>query len=140
MAPHFAVSMWNAEVFVARRILLVDDEDDIREVAQISLELVGGYDVIAAASGSEAVSLAGASEPDAILLDVMMPDQDGPTIVQQLRARPETRDIPVVLLTAKTQASDHRRFADLAIQGVIAKPFDPMALPSQVADALGWES
>src|SRR5689334_22271478 len=84
-----------------KRILIVDDEDDIREVAQVSLELVGHYEVLTAARGTDGVARARTDRPDAILLDVMMPELDGPATLARLRADPATRDIPVVFLTAK---------------------------------------
>ena len=121
-----------------RKILIVDDEDDIREVARVSLEMVGGWDVLVAGSGSEGLVEAKAGQPDAILLDVMMPDMDGPTTFQRLQADASTRHIPVILLTAKVQAADHLQFAELGVSGVLAKPFDPMTLPSQVAEVLSW--
>jgi CheY-like chemotaxis protein len=124
----------------AKRVLLIDDEDDIREVAQVSLEMVGNWEVITASSGAEGLARAVADRPDAILLDVMMPDLDGPSTYGRLQANPTTRDIPVILLTAKVQASDQRRFADLGVAAVIAKPFDPLTLAGQVAGALGWET
>ncbi len=122
----------------AKRVLLVDDEPDIREVAQVSLEMVAGWTVLTAASGREAIAKAVAEQPDAILLDVMMPDMDGPTTFVQLQADPRIQSIPVILLTAKVQTADHRRFADLAVRGVIPKPFDPMSLAQQVSGILGW--
>jgi two-component system alkaline phosphatase synthesis response regulator PhoP len=121
-----------------KRILLVDDEDDIREVAQLSLEMVGGWEVLTAGSGAEAIRRAEAEHPDAILLDVMMPGMDGPTTFQSLQANPSTRGIPVILLTAKVQSADRKRFEDLGVSGVLSKPFDPMLLAGQVASALGW--
>ena len=121
-----------------RRILVVDDEDDIREVAQLSLEMVGGWQVIAAGSGAEAITRARDEQPDAILLDVMMPEMDGPTTFQALQADAATRGIPVILLTAKVQSADRRRFEDLGVAGVLSKPFDPMELAVQVSAALGW--
>jgi CheY-like chemotaxis protein len=123
-----------------RRILVVDDEDDIREVAQMSLEMVGGFEVTTAASAAEGIAIAAAERPDAILLDVMMPDMDGPTAFERLRADDRTLEIPVILLTAKVQAADRRRFADLGVTAVIAKPFDPMRLAAEVASVLGWTS
>jgi CheY-like chemotaxis protein len=123
---------------MSRKVLIVDDEDDIREVAQLSLEMVRGWEVITAGSGVEALERAAATSPDAILLDVMMPEMDGPTVVGRLQADPATAAIPVVLLTAKLQASDQRRFADLGVAGVLAKPFDPMRLADDVAAILGW--
>jgi CheY-like chemotaxis protein len=122
----------------AKRVMVVDDEDHIREVAQVCLEMVGGWEVVTAASGSEALARAGAERPDVILLDVMMPDMDGPATFEKLRANPATQDIPVILLTAKVQASDRARFDHLGVSGLISKPFDPMSLADEVASRLGW--
>ena len=121
-----------------RRVLIVDDEEDIREVAQVSLEIVAGWKVLTASSGSAGLKIARAAQPDAILLDVMMPDMDGPTTFQKLKADPEIQHIPVVLLTAKLQPADRKRFAELGVAGVLAKPFDPLELAGQVAKALHW--
>jgi CheY-like chemotaxis protein len=123
---------------VARRILIIDDEDDIREVAALSLQTVAGWDVIVANSGAQGVARASEQHPDAILLDVMMPGMDGPTTFRELRKNPATAAIPVLLLTAKVQGSDQRRFADLGVNAVLFKPFDPLTLSSQIANALGW--
>lgn len=121
-----------------RRILIVDDEDDIREVAQLSLEMGRSWDVHTASSGAAALERAAALEPDAILLDVMMPGMDGPSVFERLRADPATAHIPVILLTAKVQGADHRRFAALGVAGVLAKPFDPMSLADEIAALLHW--
>jgi CheY-like chemotaxis protein len=121
-----------------KRILVIDNEKYIQEVAQICLRTVAGWQVVTAGSGSEGLSRAEAEQPDAILLDVMMPDMDGPTTFQKLQANPATRHIPVILLTAKVQASDRRRYADMGMIAVIAKPFSPLELAGQVAEALGW--
>ena len=123
---------------MSRKILLVDDEDDIREVAQMSLEMTAGWEVVAAGSGPEALRLAAAERPDAILLDVMMPGMDGPATARELKGRAETAGIPIVLLTAKVQAADRRRFDDLGVAGILSKPFDPMTLADEVAGVLGW--
>jgi CheY-like chemotaxis protein len=122
----------------ARRILIVDDEEDIREVAQLTLEAVGGWEVLTAASGNEALAKAASQQPDAILLDIMMPDLDGLATFQKLQTNPVTQHIPVILLTAKVQAADRHRFAELGLTAMIVKPFDPMTLAERVADALGW--
>ncbi|ABF42505.1 response regulator receiver protein [Candidatus Koribacter versatilis Ellin345] len=122
----------------AKRILVVDDEDDIREVAALSLETVAGYEVLSARSGISALSIAASEQPDAILLDVMMPEMDGPTTFQKLQAQPSTSHIPVVFLTAKVQPSEKARFASLGASAVLSKPFDPLTLPAELADALGW--
>ena len=126
-------------ISTAKRILVIDDAEDIREVAQISLQVVGGWEVLTASSGQEGVAKAIAEQPDAILLDVMMPDQDGPTTFQQLQANSATQHIPVILLTAKALASDRQMFADLGVVSIIAKPFEPMYLAGQVAQILGWD-
>lgn len=123
---------------VARKILIIDDEDDIREVAALSLESVAGWDVVMANSGAQGVARAAEHRPDAILLDVMMPGMDGPATVRELRSNPTTAHIPVLLLTAKVQGTDQRRFADLGVEAVLFKPFDPMTLSTQIASALGW--
>jgi len=122
----------------ARRILIVDDEDDIREVAQVSLELLGHYEVLTASCGRDGVDSARTGQPDAILLDVMMPDLDGPATLAALRADPATRDIPVLFLTAKTQTAEHSRLAELGVAGILTKPFDPLKLAAEVAAALRW--
>jgi len=121
-----------------KKILIVDDEDDIREVATMSMEMTAGWEVVGARSGAEGLQKARAEKPDAILLDVMMPVMDGPATLQKLRADPEIAALPVVFLTAKLQATDRRRLAELGAAGVLAKPFDPMTLADQVKEALGW--
>ena len=122
-----------------RRLLVVDDEPAIREIAQVSLETIGGWDTVGAGSGTEALARVAAERPDAILLDVMMPGIDGPETVVRLRDEPSTRDIAVVLLTAKVQPSERARLAELpGVAGVIAKPFDPLTLAAQVAEVVGW--
>ena len=121
-----------------RKILIVDDEDDIREVARVSLEMVGGWHVLVAGSGKDCLAVAKLGQPDAILLDVMMPDMDGPTTFQRLQSDAATRRIPVILLTAKVQPADQLQFSELGVSGVLAKPFDPLYLPSQVAEVLSW--
>jgi CheY-like chemotaxis protein len=121
-----------------KRILVVDNEQSIQEVAKICLETVAGWEVITASSGQEGITKAENHHPDAILLDVMMPDMDGITAFKNLQANPNTKEIPVILLTAKIQSADRRRYAQLGIKNAIAKPFNPLQLAGQVADALDW--
>lgn len=121
-----------------RRVLVVDDDDHIREVATLALEVVGGWRVISTGSGEDAAGLARSEQPDAVLLDVMMPGVDGPSTLARLREDPTTASIPVILLTAKNLNLDRRDFSQLALAGTIAKPFDPMTLAGQVAALLGW--
>jgi CheY-like chemotaxis protein len=121
-----------------RQILIIDDEDDIREVASLSLEATAGWKVLTASSGSQGIELAISHQPDAILMDVMMPGVDGPTTFRQMQQIPAIAHIPVLLLTAKVQGMDKRRFADLGVTAVLFKPFDPLTLAEQVAEALHW--
>lgn len=123
-----------------RRILIIDDEDDIREVAALSLEATAGWEVLTASSGPEGIAAASSATPppDAILMDVMMPGMDGPTAFRRLQEDPAVAPIPVLLLTAKVQGVDQRRFAGLGVAAVLFKPFDPLTLASQISQALGW--
>lgn len=122
----------------SKRILVIEDEDDIREITRLSLQAGAGWEVMTASSGADGLAKATAERPDAILLDVMMPDMDGTSTFRKLRDDQATRDIPVVFLTAKVQAADRRRYANLGVTAVIAKPFDPARLAAQVAEVLGW--
>ncbi|MDP9038027.1 MAG: response regulator [Acidobacteriota bacterium] len=124
-----------------RRILIIDDEDDIREVAALSLEAIAGWEVITASSGAAGIRAAASSDrsPDAILMDVMMPGMDGPSTFRLMQQDPAISHIPVLLLTAKVQGVDQRRFAGLGVAAVLFKPFDPLTLASQIADVLGWK-
>lgn len=123
---------------MSKTILVIDNEPSIQEVTQICLETVAGWQVITASSGHEGLEKAAATQPDAILLDVMMPGMDGLTTFQKLQENAATCNIPVLLLTAKVQASDRQRYVDLGVREAIAKPFNPMALAAQIATALGW--
>jgi len=122
----------------SRRVLIIDDDDGIREVAKMSLELVAGWEVATAASGDEGLAQARGSLPEGILLDVMMPGMDGPATLTALRADDAVGSTPVIFLTAKVQAAERTRFAEMDVAGLIAKPFDPMKLASQVAELFGW--
>ncbi len=120
-----------------RKVMLVDDEPDLRRIGQLSLERVGGWKVVLAASGAEALELALREQPDVILLDVMMPVDDGPATLTRLREQPGTAAIPVVFMTAKVLAPDIARWHELGAVGVVPKPFDPMKLPGELRRILG---
>lgn len=126
------------ETLPSKHILLIDDEDDIREVAAMSLETVAGWRVTCASTGMEGIKLAEEAAPDAILLDVMMPDQDGPQTLRLLRQNAKTKSIPVLFLTAKVQAIERKRLQDIGASGTLAKPFDPMKLANEISETLGW--
>jgi CheY-like chemotaxis protein len=118
----------------------VDDDDSIREIAELSLEVVGGLQVLTASGGAVALELAREHHPDAVLMDVMMPDMDGLSTFRHMQADVGMRDIPVILVTAKVQVGDRQMWDGLAISGVISKPFDPMTLATQVGEMLGWDA
>jgi CheY-like chemotaxis protein len=122
-----------------KRILIVDDDPDIREVTRVAFQVFTPWDVTLADSGTAALEILEKETFDAILLDVSMPDMDGFSVFDRLQADPRTRSLPVILLTAKVLAGDRQRFAEMEIAGMIAKPFDPLALPTRVATILGWE-
>lgn len=123
---------------MTRTLLLIDDDDDIREIAQLSLELGAGWTVLTAPSGARGIEVAREAHPDAILLDVMMPVLDGPGTLAKLREDERTRDIPVVFLTAKARPAERDRLTGLGVSGVLAKPFDPVTLADELRAALGW--
>ncbi|MCW2791727.1 MAG: two-component response regulator [Nocardioides sp.] len=125
---------------MGRTVLVVDDDDSIREIAEIALEMVGGLNVLSAPGGVRALELAREHHPDAVLLDVMMPDMDGLTTFRHMQGDDTISDIPVILVTAKVQVGDRQMWDGLAISGVISKPFDPMTLAADVSRMLGWES
>lgn len=114
------------------KILYVEDDEDIRTVTLLTLEMLGDFVVKACASGAEAVESATAFAPDLILLDVMMPGLDGPETLAQLRANPDLKAVPAVFFTAKAQPEEVRRLRALGAQDVLAKPFDPERLPGEL--------
>jgi CheY-like chemotaxis protein len=118
------------------RILIVDDEADIRDIATLSLESVGGWTVHAVGSGRDALAAAREQSFDAVLLDVMMPELDGPSTFAALRDEPGMEAVPVIFLTAKVQPADRRMLEATGAAGIIAKPFDPMRLADEIATIL----
>ncbi len=122
-----------------KNILLIDDEEAIQEVVQVGIQIEAGWQVAIASSGREGINLAENQQPDAILLDVMMPDMDGIATLSQLKTNDQTSAIPVIFLTAKAQAEEKNQFQKLGVVDVITKPFNSMTLASQIAKILGWE-
>jgi DNA-binding response OmpR family regulator len=125
---------------MAKHILIVDDEQDIRIIVRISLEKFAGWRTILAATAEEALEKARSQLPDAILLDITMPDTDGFQVWDKLQSDPLTKSIPVILLTAKTSSLDKKRFSDMGVAGVITKPFNPIIIWKQVREILAWDS
>ncbi|MGE0669152.1 MAG: response regulator [Sphingomonadales bacterium] len=110
-------------------ILLVEDDPDIREIAQMTLEALGGYQVAVAASGLEALAIALNTAPDLVLMDYMMPGMDGGQVLAGLREMPTLAQTPVVFLTAKVRPEEVDRLKSMGAVDVIAKPFEPTELP-----------
>lgn len=121
-----------------KRILIVDDEERIREVVRACLVKLAKWDAISAASGAEAIQTAIAEQPDAILLDVSMPGMDGLETLQQLQANPQTQAIPVIFLTAKVQPAEQAAYQRSGVAGLIVKPFDPVQISQDIRQLLGW--
>ena len=121
------------------RILVVDDSELVHELARMALEDTGtGWDVRCVASGAEALTATATTAPDAVLLDVEMPDMDGPATVAALRAQPTTAQTPILFLTGHDDPTERAQLAALDVAGVLSKPFAVTDLADQVADALGW--
>ncbi|MBD2186489.1 response regulator [Planktothrix sp. FACHB-1375] len=117
---------------------LTDDELNIRQIVKACLESLGGWEVVLAASAQEGLVKAVSEKPDAILLDVMMPEMDGLVLLRQLQVNPVTQSIPVVFLTGRLSLTEPQRFQRLGVKGSIAKPFNSLTLVPQIANALGW--
>ncbi|MBD2128153.1 response regulator [Microcoleus sp. ZQ-A2] len=123
---------------LSKRILVIDDEDVIQEVVQGCFEDVAGWEVLLASSGREGLEQVVAEQPDAIVLDEMMPGMDGIAFLKRLRANDDNPSIPVVLLTAKVDLADPKLLRELGVVDAISKPFDAIALVERVAEVLGW--
>lgn len=120
------------------RILVVDDSKLVHELARLALEDQAGWEVRCTASGAEAVAVAASERPDAVLLDVEMPELDGPATLAALRAEPACAQLPVLFLTAHDDPDELKGLRALGVAGVLAKPFDVAALAGQLAGVLGW--
>lgn len=121
---------------MSQSILIIDDEEDVRAIAQMGLEMAASWQVITASSGKEGLELAEDKQPDVILLDLMMPDWDGKETLKQLKLNRNTAEIPVILMTAKTQAAIAPELKRLELAGVITKPFRPLQLPEKIHEIL----
>lgn len=121
-----------------RQILIIDDEETIQTVVKFGLQLTAGWQMLAACSGPMGIALAQQHQPDAILLDVMMPEMDGVATFKALQAAESTRDIPVIFLTAKAQAAEKKQLKALGVSGVITKPFNSLDLPRLISRILHW--
>jgi CheY-like chemotaxis protein len=124
-------------VIPTNRVLVIDDDAPVQMVVQSCFEELAGWEVLTADSGAEGLAKAIAEPPDVIILDMMMPGMDGLTFLQHLKANPKTQAIPVVILTARTDLLQSYDYSAYGVVRTIAKPFDPISLVDQVAQALG---
>jgi CheY-like chemotaxis protein len=120
-----------------KTVLLVDDDQNIRFVAQMSLEGLTSWEVMAAESGPDALKQVEGKTPDVILLDMMMPGMDGPATFAKLKERPELASVPIIFMTAKVQTHEIASYRQLGAAGVITKPFDPMSLADEIRQIVG---
>jgi CheY-like chemotaxis protein len=118
------------------KVLIIDDEEDTRSIASMSLSILGGLEVVEADSGHEGISKAEQERPDVILLDMMMPVMDGSETLVALQNNAGTKDIPVIFLTAKAMTSEIEKLKRMGAIGVLTKPFDPTILANQVRQIL----
>ncbi len=125
---------------MSKSILIIDDEEDLRAIAQMGLEMAANGKVITADSGKEGLSKAIALQPEVILLDLMMPDWDGKETLKQLKNNSATANIPVIFMTAKTKEAISTDLANLELAGVITKPFRPLQLPEQIDEIMNYPS
>ncbi len=123
---------------MSRNILVVDDEQDVRSLAVMSLERIGGHHVTSASSGADCLVALEGELPDVVVLDVMMPSMDGPATLEAIRSDRHAHAVPVVFLTAGVVDSDLDRLRAMPVTGVLRKPFDPLTLPAELAQLLGW--
>ncbi|XGV97811.1 MAG: response regulator [Leptolyngbya sp. BL-A-14] len=123
-----------------KQILVIDDEADIREIAKMSLQITKQWKILTAATGEEGIVIASEHQPDAILLDIVMPDVDGLMILKALKDNSATQAIPVILLTATGNIATQQQYALLGAKAVFTKPFDPGLLGNQIAAVLNWKT
>lgn len=121
---------------MSKSILIIDDESDVKDIAQMGLEMAADWNVMTASNGREGLILAEDDQPEVILLDLMMPEWDGKETLKQLKTNRNTATIPVILMTAKTQSAIALELTELDLAGVITKPFRPLELSAQITDIL----
>ncbi len=121
---------------MSKSILIVDDEEDVRALIQLGLEMQAGWKVLNASCGEEAIKIAASQQPDVILLDWMMPEMDGKTTLQRLKSNSKTQQIPVILMTAKGKSSVEESFANLDVAAIFTKPLRPLNLAQQINELI----
>jgi CheY-like chemotaxis protein len=116
------------------KLLHVEDDADIREIARLALEVIGGLTVAQCATGAEAIRQAAEVQPDLFLLDMSMPDMDGVETLNALRALPGLGDVPAIFMTARAQLQEQAELLQQGAVAVISKPFDAMTLAQEILD------
>lgn len=119
-----------------KKVLLVDDDPNIRRISQIVLSNIGKYEVLLASCGADALEIARQTNLDLVLLDVMMPEMDGPTTLTHIRTLPNMQNTPVIFITAKVQKHELHLYKQNNALGVISKPFDPMNLCNEIDELI----
>ncbi len=128
---------------MSKRILVVDDERHIVRLVKLNLERAGGYDVLTAYDGIEALGKVKTESPDMVVLDIMMPRMDGYEVLRNLQADPSCQNIPVIMLTGKDQDADFFKAWASGLRAYMTKPFDPQELLTFIqrifeADQIGY--
>jgi CheY-like chemotaxis protein len=121
-----------------RRILVIDDEADIRELTSLSIRRTTAWQVETAGSGEDGIRSATSRPPDAILLDVHMPSMDGPSTLRHMQTHPLLANIPIIFFTGNTRPADTEPLSGLGVTAILPKPFDPLTLAGDIASVLGW--
>ncbi|WP_204102625.1 MULTISPECIES: response regulator [Spirulina sp. CCY15215] len=121
-----------------KRLLVIDDDDGVRATIALSLEATTDWEILTAASGKEGLILAESQHPDAILLDVMMPDLSGIEVLQKFQSNTTTQNIPVIFITAKIMEREKQEMKHLGIKGIISKPFNAVGLWQEIHLLLNW--
>jgi CheY-like chemotaxis protein len=130
---------WTTKIMATKSILLIDDEETVRELVSVCLSDLAGWDIITVASAQEGLNQLAIQCPDAILLDILMPGMDTITFLERLHENPVTQSIPVILLTVRARWFTPQKLQHLGVIQAIAKPFNPVNLPYTIAQALQWE-
>ncbi len=123
---------------VLQKILYVEDEPDIQTITSMALETFGNFTLKICNNGKEALECIESFEPDLVLSDVMMPEMDGPTLLQNLKNNPKFQNIPVIFTTAKAQLHEIEHYKELGAANVLSKPFNLTTLSSELQEL--WNS
>ncbi|MCS6960495.1 MAG: response regulator [Pseudanabaenaceae cyanobacterium SKYGB_i_bin29] len=122
-----------------KNVLVIDDQPDMCLIIQAALEELAGWNVVSTYSGEQGLDFLNTFTFDVILLDVSMPHLDGISVYKRIKENDKLKGIPVILITAKVSNKDYKRYQELDVAGVIAKPFSAIHLAEQIARILNWK-